>query len=418
MKKQKKIAKKSREPKLCQSCEKKISYTNFSKHQQNCGKNKDDKSEEKRKKLEEENAQLQKKIDELESENAHLRSLLKEEKKEIFTVDSIIKSKKSNTQTSYRRTWDEYLLWCEENKAEPNSRTSCLDYFNDLCNPLPKTKRLKFTSLKTVRSVLMIFFKSLYQKDVTGILPKPDSRGDEKKLKYVIPDDVLLNFFCNMKKIEDFLFYYILLISGCRNHSLAMLKRKNCNNEIINYYDFKKSKSYSVEIMSKVVKEIFILFLNSKNPEEFVFYPPYFRKSKYTDKQEMLEKMKIDSEIVKKRSKYVSQIIQKQIKDSECFDHVDDKTICLGPHMFRKTKAVEAYNVAMNFSLGVSRMGIKHEAKTNSIFDYVIPHSMEMEIHKNLLNQIDNYLIKEDNYGIRTGLPAFQDEVVDIEKKD
>jgi integrase len=389
-----------RAPVICSSCGIAKSYSNFNKHYLTCQAN-NKKSKiifEKKQNFEEEIKTLKLRVRELELENEMLKSQIKlSEEDEILTMNQLVESKKTNTKSSYLYHWTKYLDWCSDRKKISHSKNCVLEYFNELCDPLTE-KKYKPNTINTIRSILMTGFSNLYDKHISKLLNKKTStKRNKTKEKYSMSQEELLKFFESLTDIQDFLYYYILLITGCRNHSLAMLTPDDYEDGVLSYKDYKTDQEHSVKIKSDIVTNLFDIYAGKKDRSDFLFYPPYFHRRDNDTRKEMLDKMFEDSEILKKRSKYVSAKIRKQLKESEIFKHVDKK-ICLGPHMFRKTKAMNAYKFSESRKLEFSRNEINQKQGSSAIFNYVYGDGSPVDIYEELLKKIDDSVVNKQKY--------------------
>ncbi len=375
-----------REDKFCDKCQYYYGYSNFSKHYKICqGKLIKKSKEEEKENLMQEIIKLKSRVKELEKENEQLRSQNANANAKVedpLEFTDIIKNKSINTRSSYKCIWDKYLAWCKENNYFPWMRKSIVQYFYNLKNPPFNEKRKKASTLNTTRSIILSSVKTLYGKDLSKLISKVKN-STKAKPKYEMSEEELFDYLSSYKFLEeDFLALYILIFSGCRVHSLAMLRPANWDGENVNLCDYKTKKLIPFKIESTIIKAKLSEFAKAITEDKFIFYN--------TTSSAADIKMYIDDWLVKLRGKYVSQILRNKIQTHWVFNKVSRFKFCLGPHMFRKTKASLQFNDFIFQALEGSRQSINQSSGSGAINHYVSPKSVRNIFYDKLIERLDS----------------------------
>ena len=354
------MKKKRRDDLYCEKCYTFKSYANFQKHIKKCLGTKKKKVNLEVNLLKEIN-ELKEKIVKLEKENANLR-LQVSSGDETLEMEDLVTNKSHNTQLSYIGNWKKYEIWCFDNDKPCNNKKSAINYYSCLLKPPIGCKKLKYSSISTARSVLLLGFKYIYKQEINFFLNHKKKRNI--KPKYSMSDEEIFLFLTSFDDKQDFLAHFILIFSACRIHSLAMLKKKDYQNGVINLYDFKTEKGIPFTFQDSFINKLLDHHLSNKSEEDFAFYPPYNVRS---------------LQDLTKRSKYVSQLVKIRIRNSKVFQHINKQNFSLTPHMFRKTKAKFEFDIIVNEGLKKARKSINQSDNSNAIFKYVdIPQTCQI----------------------------------------
>ena len=347
------LKKKRRDDLYCEKCDTYISYANFQKHLKKCQGTKKKKINLEVNLLKKEIDELKEKILQLKKENANLRLQISSGD-ETLEMEDLVKNKSHNTQLSYTSNWKKYEIWCFDNNKPCYNKKSAIDYYSYLLKPPFGSKKLKYSSISTARAVLLLGFKYIYKQEINFFLNSKKKRNI--KPKYSMSEEEIFSFLTSFDNKQDFLAHFILIFSACRIHSLAMLKKKDCQDGVINLYDLKTDKEIPFTLQDSFINELLDHHLSNKSEEDFAFYPPYNVRS---------------LQDLTKRSKYVSQLVKFKIKNSKVFQDIDKRNFSLTPHMFRKTKAKLEFDTIVKEGLKKARESINQSAKSNAIFKYV-----------------------------------------------
>jgi site-specific recombinase XerD len=334
--------------KECPKCSKKFSYSNWAKHVNKCdGESRQEMIDKEKAELLKKNLKLERKISKLLKENKALRFQLGNKQEDFLMMSDLVKNKCANTRSSYQYHWDKYLDWCETEEIQPSEKKSIIDYFATLIRPVFTVRRkMKPSSLNTIRSVFLTGFKHIFNKNIQALLPRQKTQSLKVKPKYQMSNEEIFEFLKTLKlKIRDFLVYFILTFSGCRVHSLAMLKGKDYKNMTLDMHDYKTNQEIPFSFSNDAVGNMMTDYVTNQNPEEFLFYSPSGNSFYTCDVYEA----------VKKRGKFVSQILRIQLKNSIVFKHVSRNDFCVSPNMFRKTKAMTEFQRSINYALEETR---------------------------------------------------------------
>lgn len=376
---------KSKRPdKRCPKCGVLKSYSNFATHVKKCTETSENNE------LLLENLNLKNtienqilKIKKLESENFDLKALLadKDEKLDPITINEVIYNKSYGTQLAYSTIWGRYITWCKDEGIESSSIRSALDYFKIVQDLKRNNKTLKPTTLNLISSVLQTLFKKIYSKDISKYLPKRTNFQNLKiKPKYVMTIEEIKAFLkSQINDLQNFLSCYILIFSGCRVHSLSMIKPENYQNGIFEMFDFKTQKSLEF-VLSDNMKQIMDSYHKRNSNNSFLFFS---------------QDLKMNSQVmVTTRGKYLSIKMRKLIKNSKVFEKVNFKKTSIGPHIFRTTKVHQCISKFKDLALNECRKSIGHSENSYAI-NFYLPKNTEVPLFTDLIGEID-YLIQND----------------------
>jgi len=179
--------------------------------------------------------------------------------------------------------------------------------------------------------------------------------------------------------LESFLSCYILIFSGCRVHTLSMIKPENYQNGTLEMFDFKTQKSLEFTFSEKMQQIMDCYFKkNRKNP--YLFFSQDLNTSTH--------------EQVNIRGQYLSMKIRNLIKNSKVFEHVNTKRFSISSHMFRTTKVHQCMTKLKEFALSECRKSIGHSQNSYAI-NFYMPKNSEVPLFMDLIDEID-YLIQND----------------------
>ena len=353
----------------CKKCWRPFSKANIAKHRRTCKGGEDNIAEEKAK-LILENEQLKKENDLLRQENETLKLQMKNDHPDYMDIKQLTVAKKLNTRISYIRHWGQYEKWCLANQSPINSISSLAAYFNSLSNVGGEGKIIAYSTKKTIRSILASTFKAMYEKDPSRFLKIKRQRGPAAKVKYSMSDNEVLSYLSTFQGMnQDFLANYILLMSGARVHSLAVLKVKECSVDgVLSMHDHKTTKDIPFQIPVYNFRLMLQDLIAGRQSEDFVFYPCRSHKN-----------FKSEEHMVNTRSNYVGKIIKKQILKSTIFDRVEKAKFVLSAHCHRKAQANLSFQGFIKKGLEVARKGINQASGSSAILHYVdLPSTNEI----------------------------------------
>jgi len=377
--------KNSRRPdKRCPNCGILKSYSNFATHFKKCSETNESNE------LMLENLNLKKTIEDLnlknknlETEISDLKSILanKNEKLDPITMNDVIFNKSYGTQLTYSNAWRKYIKWCEDEKYESSAIRSAQAYFKSVQHPKLAEKRLKPTSLNQISSVLQIMFKRIYSKDISQYLPSRYKFQHLRiKPKYSMNTDEIKTFLkSQLYNMESFLSCYILIFSGCRVHTLSMIRPENYENGTLEMFDFKTHRSLEF-VFTQNMKQIMDCYYKKNCNNPFLFFSQDLNTSTH--------------EQVTIRGKYLSTKMRRLIKNSKVFEHVNTKRFSIGCHIFRTTKVHQCITKFKEFALSECRKSIGHSQNSYAI-NFYMPKNPEVPLFMDLIDEID-YLIQND----------------------
>jgi hypothetical protein len=261
--------KKTLPKKLCGRCNKEFSKANIAKHSRKCtGSESRRQQVMEMRKLIQENSLLREEIKEVRKENEVLKLKLKNEEPEIFQLKDVTETKKLSTKKSYNRYWKRYEDFCVDNGGLPiRSVKSVIEFFNSITNSeFSGGKPYTITTKKTIRSVLATTFKTMFGKDISHLLKVKNAKKRLPKAKYSLNNEEVYGFLKSLKNsVQDFIPMYVLIFSGCRVHSLAMLKKSAISGDTLNLYDHKTEKDIPFKIESETILNMLSLFAAEKD---------------------------------------------------------------------------------------------------------------------------------------------------------
>ena len=329
---------------------------------------------------------LKDKIKNLEEMNFQLNSQIKG--KELLTMEQLVSMKSHNTKSSYVYHWGNYLNYCKINNLDCISKSTAMEYFKNLRNRSIESN-MKLSTLNLIRSILVLGFKHLFELNIGCLLPREKSTFAKTKPKYVCQDEELYEYLryllLELKDEQSFLANYILCFSGCRCHSVSMLKKKDLNFNTLLIRDYKTKKDLPFNL-TLTMSDMLQKFLELKSDEEFMFYHHPLDAKKYSN----------DGEIVKRRTQVVGPILRLQMKASPIFQHVDLKKICLGPHVYRKTVCNTQFREFLKQGFAQSRKAINHTPGTLGVFSY-LDTNVQNQFYNTLIKRIDDLVDNREN---------------------
>ena len=378
-----------RPEKECPKCFKKFSYSNWAKHVNKCdGESRQEEIDKEKAELLKKNMKLERKIAKLLKENKALRFQLGNKQDDFLMMSDLVKNKCANTRSSYQYHWDKYLDWCETEEIQPSEKKSIIDYFATLIRPeFTVRRKMRPSSLNTIRSVFLTGFKHIFNKNIQALLPRQKTQNLKVKPKYQMSNEEIFEFLKTLKlKIRDFLVFYILTFSGCRVHSLAMLKGQNYKNMTMDLHDYKTNQDIPFTFNTDAVGTMMTDYVANRNPEEFLFYSPSGNSFYSYDVYEA----------VKKRGKFVSQILRIKLKKCEVFKHVSRNDFCVSPHMFRKTKAMTEFQRSLNYAIEETRKSINQKKGSQATYNYIdVPK--KNTLYEQLVERVNQLFETEDS---------------------
>jgi integrase len=370
-----------REDKICPICNYPKSYSNFAVHVRAC-KNKERIKNNEIHQLKETNQILNKKIEDLESKNYELQSLLNIQGIEPYTFDDFLNDKSYGTKGTYTHIWNRYIKWCKDKKIEPKSIYFARLYFNEI----KSLNIFKQSTLNLIRSVMINLFNKIYSIDLSKFFPKQIKfyRLDIKP-KYVMSVDEIKAFISELisdKNLNNFLSFYLLIFSGCRIHSLAMLTPKSYSDGELKMVDYKTGKTTKFEL-TKVMKNVMNNYIDKNSNNNFLFFS---------------QDLNINSDdIVSVRGKYLSMRTRRIMLKSNVFRKVNTKEKSIGPHIFRTTKVQQVMSEIKEKVLEQCRKAINHTQGTQSIYHY-LPKDFDVSLYSNLITEIDNIIMNDSSW--------------------
>jgi len=374
-----------REERKCPICNLPRSYSNFAAHIRACREREKNKSNELIL-LKESIQNLQQTIKDLQSKNSELQSLLNNHGLEPYTFENLLCNKSFGTRNTYKTIWFRYLKWCKDKNIEPKSITSATSYFDNI-KETSKGKTFKSSTVNLIRSVMIVCFNRIYSINLSKYFPRKIKFNRlQIKPKYVMTDLEIKSFLLEqIHDLNNFLSFYLLIFSGCRVHSLAMLSYKSYSDGVFKIVDFKTDKS-SKFVLTKNMKAVMDHYLQSNSSSNYLFFS---------------QDLNINSEkLVTIRGKYLSMKIRKIMLKSKVFENIDTKTTTISPHIFRTTKVQQVMGEIKQKTLEKCRKAIGHSPGTQSI-NYYLPKDFTISLYSSIMEEIDSMIQDELTWMIK-----------------
>jgi integrase len=260
------------------------------------------------------------------------------------TIDNMILS--DLTKKEYKNDWKLYSKFCEGKRLNAFLASSANEYLASLDN--------KVSTIIKKRSNLQSILSNLSE---TSIKLRRIRKKAQYRPKYALSQQEIEQYLKEQRKIlySDWLIQKILIEFGCRINTIGSLKLKhleflNGGNNII-LPDSKTGQRE--EIISDNLKDElsnYVYQQNLQDEDDYIFKVPFV-----TTEPDRTHKITIR--------------INKKIKLSKVLKKTSNYTF--SSHMFRKTKAFQAYSKAMQKAKEIARKEIGQKDNSNAIDHYI-----------------------------------------------
>lgn len=310
-----------------------------------------------------------------------LLPIIKEEKPTPYYTIIENSNWEKKTKVAATNLFSDYEQWCLE---QHNKRiNNLLDTFDtlDYQNIYNADVAMKFCinekkyNRTTIKHRLRLFRRILRKCTKNQELDFSSFLGNDEppKLKRVITRDEYRNFLNYLDRKDLFVIKFIIELLykfAIRIGALAKLRVFHITeNDFINFPEKNKKIITRKMVPSTAHKIRTMIKTQNLQNNDYIFYP----KKHLND--------------VDKRQSHFSAIINRHIRDSNCFKKTTQEIIC--SHMFRVTRAVE---IGLGVNLQAAKNELNHASENTTYYNYIQPERRHAYI--NLEEEYENSLSK------------------------